>query len=175
MTNLFAQVPGLIRRSPLEGALVAILIIIVSYIIVPFTAGAKAGEPAPDRGVALSVAAMQNQTATFGQLPTASLVGPFYTKEVMATAYNSLPWQTDDTPFITASGTPVRHGVVAANFLPIGTEITIPDLYGEQIFVVEDRMNPRYAEYVDIWMKDLEAARRFGRRSVVIHVYTGGD
>ena len=60
---------------------------------------------------------------------------------VEASGYSSTHDQTDDTPFITASGTYVRDGVVAANFLPIGTVIKIPDLYGNKTFVVEDRMN----------------------------------
>src|SRR3989344_3213041 len=61
-----------------------------------------------------------------------------------ATAYSSTPDQTDDTPFITAKGTTVRDGIIAANFLPFGTRIKIPDIYGDKIFVVEDRMNRRY-------------------------------
>src|SRR3990167_1248447 len=41
---------------------------------------------------------------------------------VTITAYSSTPEETDSTPFITASGTHVRDGVVAANFLPLGTD-----------------------------------------------------
>ncbi|MBI2674482.1 MAG: 3D domain-containing protein, partial [Candidatus Yanofskybacteria bacterium] len=60
---------------------------------------------------------------------------------VMASAYSSTPDQTDDTPFITAWGTQVRDGIIAANFLPFGTLVKMPDLYGDKIFTVEDRMN----------------------------------
>jgi len=173
MFNLLAQVPALIRRSPVESAVIAVLLVVLSYVIVPLTAGAKVGERAEDSSVALAVAAMQNETMPFGHLPMADLGGPFYVKVVTASAYNSVPWQTDDTPFITASGTTVRHGVIAANFLPIGTQVTMPDVYGNQVFVVEDRMNARYTNNVDIWMEDIGDAKRFGRRSVKIHVYTG--
>src|SRR3989338_7593532 len=39
------------------------------------------------------------------------------TVSVVVTAYSSTTWQTDDSPLITASGTNVREGIVAANFL----------------------------------------------------------
>ncbi|MEK7183028.1 MAG: hypothetical protein AAB776_00150 [Patescibacteria group bacterium] len=173
MFNLLAQVPALVRRSPIESAIIAVLIVVLSYVIVPLTAGAKAKEPSEDRSVALAVAAMQNETVPFGHLPVSKVGGPFYVKVVTASAYNSIEAQTDSTPFITASGTTVRHGVIAANFLPIGTQVTIPDYYGDQIFVVEDRMNARYTNNVDIWMENIADAKRFGRRSVKIHIYTG--
>lgn len=89
---------------------------------------------------------------------------------VMATAYSSTPDQTDDTPFITASGTTVRDGIIATNFLPFGTLIRIPHLFGDKIFVVEDRMNRRYATRVDIWFPERELAKIFGIRKVVIEV-----
>src|SRR3989344_1966573 len=63
---------------------------------------------------------------------------------VAASAYSSTPDQTDDSPFITAWNTRVRDGIIAANFLPFGTKIKIPDAYGDKIFIVEDRMNRRY-------------------------------
>lgn len=90
---------------------------------------------------------------------------------VSMTAYSSTPDQTDSTPFITASNTYVRDGIVAANFLPFGTAIKIPDLYGDKIFVVEDRMNRRYTSRVDIWFPDRASALQFGlKRSVRIEV-----
>ncbi|MDO8655205.1 MAG: hypothetical protein Q7R48_02135, partial [bacterium] len=81
---------------------------------------------------------------------------------VTTTAYSSTPDQTDDTPFTTASGTQVREGVVAANFLPIGTIIRMPDLYGDRVFTVEDRMHPRKGYQVDIWFPSKTEALRFG-------------
>lgn len=93
-----------------------------------------------------------------------------YTVKVPVTAYSSTPDQTDDTPFITASGTQVRWGVVAANFLPIGTMVRLPDHYGDQIFLVEDRMNARYDVRLDIWMETREEARTWGLRQVKLEV-----
>lgn len=86
------------------------------------------------------------------------------------TAYSSTRDQTDDTPFITASGSHVRDGVVAANFLPIGTKIRFPTMYGNKIFIVEDRMNSRYTYRVDIWMRTREEAKQFGLRNLPIEV-----
>jgi len=79
------------------------------------------------------------------------------------TGYSSTPGQTDDTPFITASGTHVRPGTVAANWLPIGTKVKIPEYFGDQVFVVEDRMNRRFNDRLDIWFSDIESARNFGK------------
>mgnify|MGYP001576943841 CR=1 FL=1 len=86
------------------------------------------------------------------------------------TANSSTRDQTDDTPFITASGTHVRDGVVAANFLPIGTKIRFPTMYGNKVFIVEDRMNSRYTYRVDIWMRTREEAKQFGLRNLPIEV-----
>lgn len=91
---------------------------------------------------------------------------------VAMTAYNSLPNQTDDTPFITAMGSTTRRGIVAANFVPLGTYIKIPELFGDEVFIVEDRMNARYTQRVDIWMEHYQEARQFGvKKSVAIEIY----
>ncbi|MBI2636701.1 MAG: 3D domain-containing protein [Parcubacteria group bacterium] len=82
------------------------------------------------------------------------------------TAYSSEPRQTDGTPFTTAWITPVRDGVVALNFLPKGSMVRFPDLYGDKIFIVEDRMNVRYPYRADIWMPTREEAKRFGIKYV---------
>lgn len=93
-----------------------------------------------------------------------------YVIRLPVTAYSSTPDQTDDTPFITASGSHVRWGVVATNFLPIGTLVRLPDHYGDQIFVVEDRMNARYDVRLDIWMETREEARAWGLKDVNLEV-----
>lgn len=89
---------------------------------------------------------------------------------VPSTAYTSRPEETDSTPFITADGAHVRDGIVAANFLKFGTKIRIPQLYGDKIFEVHDRMNKRYNVKVDVWMNDLTAARTHGLRHVTIEI-----
>ena len=99
-----------------------------------------------------------------------------------ATAYNSTPGQTDSTPFITATGTHVRPGVVALSRdllgrFPYGTRISIEDLSGHysgalrgRTFVVEDTMNVRISNTVDVWMESWNEAMSWGYRSVRITV-----
>lgn len=89
---------------------------------------------------------------------------------VVMTAYSSHPDETDDTPFITASGTKTRDGVVAANFLPFGTVVKIPELFGDKTFVVEDRMHRRFAKRLDIWMPTKKDAILFGKVSAEIEI-----
>lgn len=90
------------------------------------------------------------------------------------TAYNSEAAQTDDSPCITANGFNVcEHGIedtIAANFLKMGTKVKIPDLYGDRIFVVRDRMNKKHPDRVDIWMKDRASAIKFGVKTAKIQV-----
>lgn len=90
---------------------------------------------------------------------------------MIVTAYSSTPDQTDSTPFITASGKYVTEGFVANNMLPFGTRIRIPELYGNRIFVVEDRMHRRKGVYhADIWFPEYEQAKEFGAKLVNIEV-----
>lgn len=120
--------------------------------------------------VPLVVPFYQMEQGQFLSFPVAEARGARYVVNVPVTAYSSTPDQTDDTPFITASGTQVRWGVVAANFLPIGTLVRLPEHYGDQIFVVEDRMNARYNVRMDIWMQTREEARAWGLKQVKIEV-----
>ena len=92
------------------------------------------------------------------------------TYTVLATAYTSAVEETDSTPYITAIGTHVRDGVIAANFLPIGTVIKIPEVFGEKTFIVEDRMNKRYNYKIDIWFPEKELAKEFGIKKVKIEI-----
>ncbi len=96
---------------------------------------------------------------------------PVQKVRVIATAYSSSVWQTDDTPFITAAGTRVRDGIVANNYLPFGTKIKIPDLFGDKIFTVEDRMNWRKGNYqIDIWFPSYSEAKNFGAQTTHIEI-----
>ena len=84
------------------------------------------------------------------------------TIKMVITAYTSTPDQTKDygSPFITASGKHVEDGIIANNMLPFGTKVRIPELYGDKIFTVEDRMNERMGLYhVDIWFPGAEEGR----------------
>ena len=93
--------------------------------------------------------------------------------KAVITAYTSTPGQTDDSPFIAASGKRVHDGMIAANGLPFGTKIKIPSVYGEKIFVVEDRMNRRYGYgRFDVWLDMSRAeARKFGVKRVEVEIF----
>jgi len=90
------------------------------------------------------------------------------------TAYNSEVDQTDDSPCTTATGFNVcDHGqedTIAANFLKFGTRIRIPELFGDRIFVVRDRMHPKNNQKVDVWMKSHADAMKFGVKVAKIEV-----
>ncbi len=82
---------------------------------------------------------------------------------VTVTGYSSSFDETDNTPFITASGVYVYDGAVASNFLKLGTKIKIPSLFGDKIFVVEDTMNQRFKDKrIDIWFPSKLEALNFG-------------
>ena len=59
---------------------------------------------------------------------------------------------------------------MAANFLPLGTKITIPEIYGDRIFVVEDRMHPRNHYNVDVWFPDYWQAKNFGATQTYVEI-----
>lgn len=92
-------------------------------------------------------------------------------------AYTSTPGQTDDSPFIAATGKRVHDGMIAVNDLPFGTKIKIPAIYGDKVFLVEDRMNRRYSCQtskcnMDVWLDTTRAeALKFGRRHVEAEIY----
>jgi 3D (Asp-Asp-Asp) domain-containing protein len=91
--------------------------------------------------------------------------------KVVLTAYSSTPDQTWGDPFITASGKRVADGIVANNMLPFGTEIRIPELYGDKIFVVQDRMHRRKSGYqIDIWFPERQLAVEFGVKTAEIEI-----
>jgi 3D (Asp-Asp-Asp) domain-containing protein len=90
---------------------------------------------------------------------------------VTVTAYSSTPDQTDESPFVTANGTWVHNGTLAANFLPFGVKIRLPDYSGDKIYTVEDRMNERYTYRADIWMESREAAKAFGVKKLKMEIY----
>lgn len=99
--------------------------------------------------------------------------GSILTDQIPAivTAYSSSAWETDDDPETTAAGTGVRDGVIANNILPFGTKIRIPELYGDKIFVVEDRMHWRKGEsQFDIWMDSYQKAKNFGVKQTYIEI-----
>ena len=98
------------------------------------------------------------------------------TIQVTITAFSSAPNETDGSPFVTASGACVRDGIVAANFLPFGTLLKLPGLFGDKVFEVEDRMADRFNYRLDVWMGSKPEAFRFGiRHNVHVEIVQKGD
>lgn len=97
------------------------------------------------------------------------------TRVVNATGYNSLKWQTSDTPFEGAWGDTLKPGIKAIAVsrdllrkgLTRGTKVKIEGLEGE--YTVLDKMNRRWKNKIDIYFGvNLDAARDWGRRKVEI-------
>ncbi len=164
------------RKGKIHGDLVGILFVFLvgAYVLAPkLTAAVADLGPRLRSGaeLALEVQAMQNETKPFGALPTPDDGLPTRVLTLPVTAYSSDVWQTDATPTVTASGTSVRRGIVAANFVPIGTRIRLPELFGDEVFVVEDRMHGRFARRVDVWMEETADAQNFGFQWTTVEVF----
>lgn len=106
-------------------------------------------------------------------LPVATDRQPRKVVEAVVTAYTSTPDQTDDSPFIAANGQRVYDGLVAANWLPFGTQVKFPELYGDKIFTINDRMNEKYGYgRADIWLDTSRAeALKFGVQRIKMEIY----
>ncbi len=94
---------------------------------------------------------------------------------VTATAYNSVPEQTDGDPHLAAWGDSLAPGMkviaVSQDLIPLGldhrTSVTIKGLPG--VYLVLDKMHKRWEKRIDIYMGlDLDAARTWGKRQVEI-------
>jgi 3D (Asp-Asp-Asp) domain-containing protein len=156
--NIFKNNAILRENTPLIGSILAGILVGICLlgIVMPQTTNADL---------------VNTKTASYVAKTTNEAQKAVKTINVVITAYSSSPDQTDDTPFITASNKRVRAGIVANNMLPFGTKIRIPELYGDQIFVVEDRMNKRMGDYrLDIWMPTRTLAVNFGVKTAQIEV-----
>ncbi|MFC6634693.1 3D domain-containing protein [Microbulbifer taiwanensis] len=94
---------------------------------------------------------------------------------VDATAYNSVPGQTDDDPWVAAWNNRLRPGqkVIAVSRdlekhgLTNGAKVKIEGLPGT--YTVRDRMNKRFKNRIDVWMeKDIKKARQWGKKKLKI-------
>ena len=121
-----------------------------------------------DQGKISNIAAFENS------LPENSDLKVSWETYRTITAYNSEVGQCDSSPCITANGFNVcKHGLedsIAANWLKFGTKVRIPELFGDRVFVVRDRMNKRFPDKVDIWMVHKEDAKSFGVKVAKIEI-----
>lgn len=93
-----------------------------------------------------------------------------FSGKTTTTAYSSTTWQTDNDPWTTASGSQVFDGALATNFLPFGTQVTFPEIFGDKIFTVVDRMNARHSDKMDIWFAEYQSAKNFGVKYLAYNI-----
>lgn len=161
-----------IRQRQVVAILVTAFILTNSHV-----STAQAAGTIPDVPEAIPTVQAVAASVLAGTLPSApEKPKTLRVLETTATAYSSSPRETDGSPFVTATGACVQDGIVAANFLPFGTKFRMPELFGDKVFEVQDRMNSRYTIRVDVWMKSPEDARQFGlKRNVKIEIIENGD
>lgn len=167
-----------LRRQASSLSLVVFVSVVAAYVLFPKLANADMEFESlvlGDETVSMIIDSMQNETEAYGRLPVSDDAVARRQFTIPMTAYTSEVGQTDESPCITASGLDVcernMENIVAANFLPLGTRVKIPELYGDRVFYVEDRMNARYNYKMDIWMDDLSDAEAFGVKYVTIEVF----
>jgi 3D (Asp-Asp-Asp) domain-containing protein len=88
---------------------------------------------------------------------------------VTITCYNSHPSQTDGTPFVTAFNTKTGPGTVAVSrdLLDKGfTPLSKVWIEGFGVYTINDIMNKRYTNRVDIWID--QKAKAFKKKDVRI-------
>ncbi|MFA6106182.1 MAG: hypothetical protein WC745_00755 [Patescibacteria group bacterium] len=168
------------HRTPILSFLMIVLVF--DYFLFPLPALAQAEADSSANGAITELVDSVNQNsaaedkniAPLANLPKNTDALPVIIKVVQITAYNSEIGQCDGDPCTTANGFNVcTHGIedtVAANSLPFGTKIRIPELFGDRIFIVRDRMNSRYRDRVDVWMLNHKDAVKFGLKTAKIEI-----
>ncbi|WP_293912202.1 hypothetical protein [Deinococcus sp.] len=142
----------------------------------PDTAKPDAAKPVAAAPIAVKPAPAQLQAAAPSTRSLGRPVSNGARRTVSATAYSSDVGQTDNSPFVTATGTRVRPGVIALSrdllrTFPYGSRVTIQDAGGVlngRVFIVEDTMNARLRNTIDVWMGSRRQAYQWGRRTVTI-------
>ncbi len=98
------------------------------------------------------------------------------TMEVMATAYNALPAQTQGDPEVGAWGDKLDVNIpsiaVSRDLIELGlvhnTKVRIDGFSG--YYLVRDKLNKRFTKQIDIFMGlERDAANEFGKKMVSIH------
>ncbi|MFA6393578.1 MAG: hypothetical protein WCW25_01780 [Patescibacteria group bacterium] len=159
-----------------------VIVLVFDYFLFPLPVLAQVEPEVSASGEITDLVELEGQNipvALKSTTPTANLpinkdTSPIKVKVVQITAYNSEVGQCDGDPCTTANGFNVcKHGIedtIAANALPFGTRVRIPDLFGDRIFIVRDRMNSRYHDRVDVWMLNHKDAVKFGLKTAKIEI-----
>lgn len=92
-------------------------------------------------------------------------------KKITVTAYSPRKIETDSTPYVTASMERVSHGSVAvsrdlfAEGWVFGSRVYIE---GYGIYRINDLMNGRFTNAIDIFFWDTKKAKYFGRKELTV-------
>jgi 3D (Asp-Asp-Asp) domain-containing protein len=96
------------------------------------------------------------------------LIVPLLLGNLILTSYRSIPAQTDSTPFITADGSHVTpYGCALSRDLLVrwGGPVDYGDIVYVEGFgfrVVNDCMNARHKNRIDLWVRSYETERAIG-------------
>lgn len=150
-------------------------ILFISIAVFAFLADHQAiqNATAPLQGEAASVEVLAGDAAPVPPGPSTADKKKFtkVTRVVMATAYNAVPDQTDDTPEICAWGDRVRPGIIAISRdlerigLTRGKQVHIEGIGN---VVVMDRMHHRKKNQIDLYMERYQDAVEFGVQKLTI-------
>jgi 3D (Asp-Asp-Asp) domain-containing protein len=100
---------------------------------------------------------------------------------VSITAYTNSVKETDNTPNITASGKKVKKGYIAVSRdllskwggrEAFGSKVYILDM---GIFEIQDVMNKKWKKKIDIFMYDVNKAKKFGIKKNITIIKLKGD
>ncbi len=164
-------------KSPVLTGKNALIFLVMLGISVGLSANFKFGVQEAEAGLSIEERP-ENEAIIFQQntlAPISNHFGPepkvIRKVNAIITAYSSSPLETDDSPYLTAAGTWVKDGIIANNYFSMGTKIRIPELYGDKIFVVEDRMSWKKGNYhFDIWFPNYWDALNFGAKTTYIEI-----
>jgi 3D (Asp-Asp-Asp) domain-containing protein len=100
---------------------------------------------------------------------------PLIALVVTVTSYRPVTWQTDDSPWTTSigqrvseTGVAVSQDLIANGTACYGDTLVIPG-FGHR--VVNDTMNPRHKNHVDIWVRYPHEEAQIGwRKNVEVYV-----
>ncbi len=169
--------PNFVKSISTKALVLAVLASLISGLVAPQVVSAQEenGIFAVIRGI------FTTSTDNDADFPVSEDRAPRKTIWVIVTAYSSTVDQCDSTPCITANGFDLCKAyaeseladTIAANFLKFGTQVRLPDIAPDQIYVVRDRMNSRYngQNRIDIWMPTREMAKEFGVKRVKMEVF----
>jgi 3D (Asp-Asp-Asp) domain-containing protein len=166
MSNSLARSSRFLRPAHLLGA---------AALLLGSLGAAQVSGTAPNSTV-LDVTSLESAPVELAPVELAQSRATGVSRVVKATAYSSEVAQTDSTPFVTATGTRVRPGVIALSrdllrTFPYGSRVTLQDSAGVlngRVFIVEDTMNARLRNTIDIWMGSRSQALQWGSRTVRI-------